>query len=197
MVGEVAAEDEAEDLWAAQPSCPAHPSSRLAAGMPSLASRDTDFMKMASELIVTEVTASATPEEVWAVLADNERWPEWFPAAKACRTTSDQAEGVGSTRWIHFDLFKVNERFVGWDPPHRWAFTVLDANLPGIVSIVEEAIIVPIGDQETKVTYTVAADVQSYLRPAVPVLRWRLSSLFKTGLAGIDAQVAKLRGEET
>jgi hypothetical protein len=33
------------------------------------------------------------------------------------------------------------------------------------------------------------------MRPIVPVLRWRLGSLFKKGLAGIDGQVVKLRRE--
>ncbi len=154
-----------------------------------------NFIKTASELIVTEVTVAATPEEVWGVLADNERWPEWFPAAKSCHTTSDEAEGVGSTRWIHFDLFKVNERFVGWDPPNLWAFTILDANLPGIVSVVEQAIIDPVGDHETRVTYTLGADLAPYMRPLAPVLRWRLGSLFKKGLPGIEGQVLKVRRE--
>lgn len=161
--------------------------------MPSLTPREPDFIPTASELITTEVTAVGTLEEVWAVLTDNERWPEWFPAAKECRTTSDEPGGVGATRWMHFDLFKVNERFVAWDPPNRWAFTILDANLPGIVSVVEQATLEPVGDGQTHVTYVLAADLAAYMRPLVPVLRWRLGGLFKTGLAGIDAQVAKLR----
>ncbi len=146
-------------------------------------------------MVTAERTVAASPEEVWAVFADNERWPEWFPAAKACRTTSDQTDGVGSTRWIHFDLFKVNERFVAWDPPHRWAHTLLDANLPGLVSVVEEAVMEPAGEGRTRVTCTLAADLAPYLRPLAPILRWRLGSLFKKGLAGIEGQVAKLRSE--
>jgi uncharacterized protein YndB with AHSA1/START domain len=163
--------------------------------VPSLVPRDADFIETAAELITTEVTVAGTPEEVWAVLIDNERWPEWFPAAKSCHTTSDQIGGVGSTRWIHVDLFKVNQRFVGWDPPHRWAQTNVDANLPGIVSVVEQAIVDPVGDHETRVTYTLGADFAPYMRPIVPVLRWRLGSLLKKGLAGIDGQVVKLRRE--
>jgi len=163
--------------------------------MPTLTPRDTDFIESASTRITTVVTVNATPDEVWAVIADNERWPEWFPAAKQCRTTSAEAQGVGSTRWIHFDLFKVNERFVAWDPPHRWAFTLLDANLPGIISVVEQALIEPAGDGKTVLTYVVAADVAPYIRPLVPVLRWRLGTLFKKGLAGIENQVARLREE--
>lgn len=163
--------------------------------MSSITPREPDFINTASERITTEITVAASPEEVWAVLSDNERWPEWFPAAKACRTTSDQVGGLGSTRWIHFDLFKANERFVAWEPPSRWAFTVVDVNLPGVVAVVEQATLEPVGNDETHLTYVFAADTAAYLRPFVPILRWRLASLFKQGLAGIDGQVAKLRAE--
>jgi uncharacterized protein YndB with AHSA1/START domain len=87
--------------------------------MPKLTPRETDFIDVAPIQLATVATVAATPEEVWAVIADNERWPERFEAAKACRTTSDVAGGVGSTRWIHVDLFKVTERFIAWDPPRR------------------------------------------------------------------------------
>jgi uncharacterized protein YndB with AHSA1/START domain len=165
--------------------------------MSPLTPRDTDFVDTAANRVTTVTTVNGTPQEVWAVLADNERWPEWFAAAKDCRTTSDRAGGVGSTRWIHVDLFKVNERFIAWDPPHRWAFTVLDANLPGIVSVVEEARLEAIGDDQTRVTYVMAADVAPYLRPLVPLLRRRLGRMFEKGLAGIETQVARLRAEAT
>jgi hypothetical protein len=92
-------------------------------------------------------------------------------------------------------LFKINERFVAWDPPRRWAFTILDANLPGIVSVVEQALIDPAGGGKTVLTYVLAADVAPYMRPLVPALRWRLAGLFKKGLPGIENQVARLRKE--
>lgn len=164
-------------------------------GMPKLIPRDTDFVDTAPIRITTVVTAKATPEEVWAVMADNERWPEWFKGAKSCRTTSDVSGGVGSTRWIHVDLFKVNERFIAWDPPRRWSFTILDVNLPGVVSVVEHALIEPVGVGETRVTYVMASEVAPYLRPFAPILRWRLTGMFKRGLAGIEGQVVRLRRE--
>ena len=163
--------------------------------MATLTPRDTDFVESASTQVTTIVEVKATPNEVWAVLTDNERWPEWFPAAKACRTTSESPEGVGATRWMHFDLFKVNERFVAWEPPTRWAFTILDANLPGIVTVVEQAVIEPVSDVSTRVTYVLAADVAPYMRPVVPFLKWRLGKLFAQGLPGIEQQAAKLRQE--
>lgn len=165
--------------------------------MPTLKPRDTDFIDSASTRITTTVTVNATPDEVWAVLADNERWPEWFPAAKECRTTSDAAEGVGATRWIHVDVLKVNERFVAWDPPQRWAFTILDANLPGFVSMVEQALIEPADEHRTVVTYVVAADLAPYMRPLIPFLRRRIGAMFEKGLPGIEYQVVRLREETT
>lgn len=165
--------------------------------MPTLTPRDIDFIDSASTRIITRVEVEATPDEVWAVIADNERWPEWFPAARACRTTSPQAEGVGATRWIHFDLFKVTERFVAWDRPRRWAFTILDVNLPGAVSVVEQALTEPLEGGKTAVTYVYAADWALWARPIVPILRRRLAKLFKEGLAGIQGQVARVRQEST
>jgi uncharacterized protein YndB with AHSA1/START domain len=165
--------------------------------MPKLTPREVDFVDTAPIQITTNVTVNGTPEEVWAVLIDNERWPEWFSAAKECRTTSDEPQGVGSTRWIHVDLFKVNERFVAWDPPHRWAFTILDLNLPGVISVVERALIKPTGEGKTEVSYTMASEVAPYLRPLVPLLRWRLSAMFAKGLAGIEQRVAGLRKAAT
>ena len=81
------------------------------------------------------------------------------------------------------------------DPPRRWAFTLLDANLPGIISVVEQALIEPAGDDKTVLTYVVAADVAPYMRPFVPALLRRLGALFTKGLAGIENQVARLRKE--
>jgi uncharacterized protein YndB with AHSA1/START domain len=163
--------------------------------MPALAPRDLDFIDSASTRIVTRVEVEATPDEVWKVITNNERWPEWFPAAKACHTTSPQAQGVGTTRWIHFDLFKVNERFIAWERPRRWAFTILDANLPGAVSVVEQVLTEPLAGGKTAVTYVYAADWAPWARPVVPILRRRLVGLLKQGLGGIQGQVVALRRE--
>ena len=163
--------------------------------MPTLIPRDEGFIDQALIKIAIDVEADATRDEVWAVLTDNERWPEWFPAAKACRTTSERAEGVGATRWIHFDLYKVNERYITWDPPHTWAFTVLDANLPGITSVVERYVVEATTEGRTTLRHVLAADLAPYMRPLAPFLRWRNGALFKQGLSRIEAQVARLRSE--
>jgi uncharacterized protein YndB with AHSA1/START domain len=161
--------------------------------MPALTPRDIDFVDEAALRIETQVEVAATPEEVWQVLTDNERWPEWFPAAKACRTTSETAAGVGATRWIHFDLFKVNERYTVWEPPTQWAFTIVDANLPGITSVVERYLIDPIDSGTTRLSHILAADLAGYMKPLAPFLRWRNGALFANGLTAIEGQIEKLR----
>ena len=63
------------------------------------------------------------------------------------------------------------------------------------MSVVEHALIEPVGAAETRVTYVMASEVAPYFRPFVPILRWRLAGMFKKGLAGIEEQVVRLRRE--
>ena len=70
----------------------------------------------------------ATPDEVWAALADHERWPEWFEAIDGAESTG--GEGLGSTRAIWIRKWRVDEEFIVWDEPRSWGFTVLVAEGP-------------------------------------------------------------------
>jgi len=161
--------------------------------MPALTPRETDFVADAPFRLCNEVTLTATPEEAWAVLTDNERWPEWYVPAKECRTTSDVATGVGATRWAHVDLFKVNERIVAWEEPTRWSFTILDANLPGFESVVEDFALSAVGEDRTHVTYTFGCELKAWMRPLTPILKWRLGGILSSGIQGLQGQIDKLR----
>lgn len=68
--------------------------------MASLETRDIDFAETAPQHAEQTVVIDAAPAEVWAVIVDNERWPEWFPNVKSCTSTSDPATGIGSTRAV-------------------------------------------------------------------------------------------------
>ena len=46
----------------------------------------------------SETEIAATPEVVWDVLTDIERWPSWIPAVKSASAQRDLAEGSGF-RW--------------------------------------------------------------------------------------------------
>ena len=70
----------------------------------------------------------ATPDEVWAVLIQHERWPEWFDALERAEGTG--GEGLGSTRSGWIKSWRIDEEFIIWDKPSSFGFTVLAADGP-------------------------------------------------------------------
>ncbi len=152
--------------------------------MATMTPGELDFVERAPLRVVTEVSLRHSPRQVWEVLVDNERWPEWFRACKAARTTSATRHGVGSTRWVHVDLFKVNERFIVWDEGERWGFTIVDANLPLADTVVELVQLSPDGDG-TRLVYTFSIALKPWLRPLTGVFRWKFTNMFRSSLAGL------------
>jgi uncharacterized protein YndB with AHSA1/START domain len=146
---------------------------------------EADFIDRAPLRIDTEVSLTHSPEEVWQVLIDTERWPEWFRALKSARATSNPADGVGATRWVHVDLFKVNHRIIAWDEARRWGVTSLDANIPIAETVVEVATLVPTPGG-TQLTYTFSAALKPWAKPLTPVLKSKFTRLFATSLAGLQ-----------
>lgn len=70
------------------------------------------------------IDIDATAEEVWNLLVDTERWPEWGPSVLAvdCRERFIRAGTVGRLRtplgiWIPFVI-------TDFDPPRQWRWRV-------------------------------------------------------------------------
>ncbi|MDX1531436.1 MAG: SRPBCC family protein [Rhodothermales bacterium] len=77
------------------------------------------------------ILIEAPREAVWAALADIGEIHRWNPGVHDSRRTSEQAEGVGATRYC--DLGGRNyldEEVVAWDPPERLTMRVVETNLP-------------------------------------------------------------------
>ena len=53
------------------------------------------------------------PQEVWDVLCDHERWPEWFSALDKAEATG--GTGLGSTRTVWVAKKPIHEEFIVWD----------------------------------------------------------------------------------
>lgn len=70
----------------------------------------------------------ASPDEVWAVLAAHERWPEWFDALNRAESTG--GEGLGSTRSVWIKKWRIDEEFIVWEEPKAFGFVVLAADGP-------------------------------------------------------------------
>lgn len=161
--------------------------------MATMTQAGPEFADTAPLRIDTEITLRHTPQQVWDVLTDNERWPEWFKSCKAARTTSDDPAGIGSTRWVHVDQFKVNERFIAWDEPRQWGFTIVDANMPIADTVVELVTLEP-ADDGTRLTYTFAGALKPWLRPLTPLFRWQFPRLFSSSLEGLQPHLDDLYG---
>ncbi len=106
--------------------------------------------------------STASPDRVFAVLADHERWPEWFPSLKTV-TVLGPAEGVGARRRVVVPGMTVDEEFIVWDPGERWSFTAYEARPRFTRSLVEDCVLTPLANGGTAISYTM------YLDPAGPI----------------------------
>ena len=71
----------------------------------------------------SEVFIAASPEEVWSLISDLERGPEWSQVTLECRLTCGGPPGLGSTyRSVSkFVASRVitDQEIVEWEPPRR------------------------------------------------------------------------------
>ena len=75
-----------------------------------------------------EVTArsAAGADEVWAVLIDSLRWPDWthLPTPTMTSEGNPAPFGLGAIRCFHFGPITAEEEVVHWEPPARYGYTV-------------------------------------------------------------------------
>ena len=74
--------------------------------------------------VAAEVTVRAIPEDVWVVLLDWERQPEWMVDAVTVRVASPRRSGHGTrvevrTRILGLPLLTDVLEVTDWDPPRR------------------------------------------------------------------------------
>jgi carbon monoxide dehydrogenase subunit G len=156
--------------------------------------QDLEFADTAPVIAEGSVEVDGTPAEVWAVLCDHARWPEWFGGAvKTVTPTSDPPTGVGATRIVDLRGGRVVEQFITWDEPTLWAFTATDIKPPFARRLVERATIEPIDDTRTRVTYRMALDLVPWVKPLAPLVRPSLNKAITNGMRGLARRVVELR----
>lgn len=122
---------------------------------------------------------SATPDQVFDVLADHARWTEWFSPVKTV-TNIGPASGVGARRTVQVPPLTVDEVFVAWDNPSRYTFTITAISLPVVSRMAEDWQLreTPTG---THVTNVIAADLPRPLRPFKAIIRAGMKRTTRTG----------------
>jgi len=77
----------------------------------------------------SEVFIAAPPEEVWSLISDLERGPEWSLVTLECKLTSEGPPGLGSTyrSLSRFVASRVTteQEIVEWEPPRRMVSKVV------------------------------------------------------------------------
>ena len=149
-----------------------------------------DFAKTAPVIATASVAVKATPAQVWQVLNENDRWPEWFPGMSVARVTSPQWDGIGSTRYVQVGPLGVDEKMVVWEPERAWGFCATNLSRTGWIAkqLLEMVEISPEGTG-SRLVYTGALTPVPWLKPMSGLLRKRLATAWSTGLAKIDGQV--------
>ena len=123
------------------------------------------------------------------MLADHERWPEWFPSVKAV-TVVGPREGVGARRRVNVPGMKVEEEFIAWDPGARWAFTAYDASPRFTRSLIEDCILTPLPNGGTSISYTMYLDPIAPFRFLMKLAVGRIRNNNTKGLQNLAARAA-------
>lgn len=97
------------------------------------------------------IEIAASPEEVWAHIADHESWPEWFGPIERVEPLGAPT-GVGGGRRIFVAKRPIDETFTAWDENEHFAFAVIASKLPVLHALAESVRLEPTATG-TRVTY--------------------------------------------
>ena len=94
--------------------------------MATLQRRPREWNDTAPLRIESTRDIDASAADVFAVLADHERWPEWFEALSEVEVTG-AASGVGAQRRVKLKPSGVfDEEFYAWDEGREFGFSIVE-----------------------------------------------------------------------
>jgi uncharacterized protein YndB with AHSA1/START domain len=143
--------------------------------MADLIRRTLDWIDEAPVRISARAVSAAPPDAVFAVLADHEGWPEWFPMVRRV-TVLGPAVGVGARRRVAIPGASVDEEFIAWEPGRRWSFTGIASRPRFTRSLVEDCRLDPTPDGGTSIDYTMYLDPPPAFGLLFGVLRGRVAA---------------------
>jgi uncharacterized protein YndB with AHSA1/START domain len=86
---------------------------------------------MKDQTLQVTVRSSATPDDVWRLLAAIDTWSRWGPWSSAALDSpgAGEPDGVGAVRRLRYRRTVSVEEVTAFEPPHRLGYRLL-AGLP-------------------------------------------------------------------
>ena len=140
---------------------------------------DETFFETAPVRLSETFKVSRPAADVWAELTvDDALW--WCRILDDVRWTSPRPFGVGTTRTVKSlkGANVINEYFFRWEEGRRKSFYVVEASAPLFKRFAEDYLVEPVSDSSCRFTWTIAVEPRAAARPATPLNRMLLSSLF-------------------
>ena len=159
--------------------------------MAATVKRPIEWIEEAPVRIEGRAESTATPAEVFAILADHERWPEWFPSVRKV-TVLGPAEGVGARRRVAIPGGTVDEEFIVWEPGVRWSFTAFASKPRMAKSLVEDCRLEPLASGGTAITYTMYIDPVAPLKPLLKLAAGRMRANNTKAMQNLARRAAEL-----
>ncbi len=147
--------------------------------------QDLDALRAAPQRVDNSIELDCTPDELFAILDDENTWPEWVPGIARVEWTSPRPFGVGTTRTVTFQGggMEVYEDFIAWDPGKHMAFTFTGATQRVWWAFGEEYVVTDLGGGRCRLDWTVAYEPRFIFKALHflfgPLMAWGLGRVLK------------------
>lgn len=140
-------------------------------------------------------TTTASPENVWWVLADSRTWPRWTPIEQHTQVKPGGADGRGEVRRFKTGRIEVSEEIVEVRPSERFSYILLGGlAVKGYRADIDLTSLE--GEGGTRISW------HTTFRPKIPGTGWiyeralkRATEEFIDGLAAYSASSPRIEGE--
>lgn len=146
----------------------------------SCKSADESFFETAPMRLRGTFDVPRPAAEVWGELTE-ERPLHWCRILNDVSWTSPRPFGVGTTRTVKalWGASVLKERYFRWEEGRRHSFYVLETTNPMLRRLAEDYLVEPTGDSSCRFTWLIAVEPRALARPANPINRRILTTLFQ------------------
>lgn len=140
---------------------------------------DPSFVDSSPHRIAAVAIIDAPPSRVFDIFANSEHQREWMHDFRACRWTSGEPHGVGSTREIELKAITAQERFLIWEPGQRLMFSVDAVTVPLVKQMLEDMRFEPLAEgTQTRLVWHIHYAPAPAAVPLHPIARAVFSHMF-------------------